>query len=81
MFFEDFLHEERPILLRALLGHFQGAFACEWFIGNEQVGAALFLVGVVFARDLPWLGGFGGILVFDQILAISSMQMRGTEGS
>ena len=28
LFLQYLLHEERPILLRAMLGHFQAAFAC-----------------------------------------------------
>ena|GEM_PF-3969985 len=38
-------------------------------LGNEQVGSALFLVAVVTAFDLSWLGWLWWILVFDEILA------------
>jgi hypothetical protein len=49
--------------------HFQQPLASEWFIGNEQVGAALFLVAVVFPRNLSRLGWLRRILVLDEILA------------
>ncbi len=63
------LHEKCPVLLRAVLGDFQKPFASQWLIGNEQIGAALFLITVVFPCDLAWPGWLRGILVFDQILA------------
>src|SRR6266536_5099952 len=68
LFFEYLLHEERPVLLCALLSHFEGAFACQWLIDNEQVGSAFFLVTVIFAGHLAWLGRFRWILVLDEIL-------------
>jgi hypothetical protein len=52
-----------------VLGHFQAAFPRQWFVGNEQIGAALLLIGVVFPRDLSRLGWLRGILVLDEILA------------
>ena len=54
--FEKFLHEERPVLLGAVFGHFQVALANEWFIGNEQIGTALLLIAVVLPCDLSRLG-------------------------
>src|SRR5712691_5678119 len=69
LFFENLLHEECPILLGPIFRHFQKPLTSERFIGNEQVRAAFFLVGVVFPRDLSRLGRFGGIFVFDQVLA------------
>ena len=52
-----------------MLGHFQAAFPRQWFVGNEEIGAALLLEGIVFPCHLSRLRWFGGILVFDQILA------------
>ncbi len=63
LFFENLLHEECPILLGPIFRHFQKSLTSERFIGNEQVRAAFFLVGVVFPRDLSRLGRFGGIFV------------------
>lgn len=62
-------HEERPLLLRAMLGDFQAAFPRQRLIGNEEVSAALFLEGVVFPSHLSRLGWLRRILVFDEILA------------
>ena len=39
------------------------------------------LIGIVFACDLSWLGGFGGYLSLTRFLPISSIQILGTEGS
>src|SRR5215472_511965 len=64
-----------------MLGHFEIAFACEWFICNEQVLTAFFLIGVVFARDLPRFGRFRRIFVLDEILAHLIHANSGANGS
>nr|WP_244422454.1 hypothetical protein [Ktedonobacter racemifer] len=69
LFFKNLLHEARPVLLGAVLSHLQVALARQWFIGNKQIRAALFFVGVIFAGNLPRFGWFRGIFVFDEILA------------
>lgn len=52
-----------------MFGDFQAAFAHQGFVGNEEIGAPLFLEGIVFSGHLSRFGWFGRILVFDQILA------------
>src|SRR6266700_3313899 len=68
VFFQHLLHEQRPIFLRAVLSYFEGAFACQRLIGNEQIGAAFFFITVVFPRNLSRLGRLRWILVLDEIL-------------
>lgn len=63
VFFQHLLHEACPVLLCPVFGHFQVAFASQRLIGNEEVGTSLFLIGVVFPRDLSGFGRLGGILV------------------
>ena len=56
VFFEDLLHEKCPILLGPVFGHFQQSLASERLISNEQVGATLLLIGVVFSCNLSRRG-------------------------
>ena len=69
MFFEDLLHKQRPILLGPLFCDFQHPLASERFIDNEEVGAPLFLIAVVFPCHLSRLRWFGRIFVLDEILS------------
>src|SRR5437588_6141093 len=78
---KNFLHESCPILFGPVFSYLEIALPSERLISNEEIGTALFLIGVVFSCDLARLGRFGGYLSLTRFLPISSIQILGTAGS